>query len=284
MSTGRRPAGPTASEIDPRTVKGLDMGRVTIDQDGGLRTITLSRPDKRNGMDTPLLEALVEQVRLAVWDRDVRAVLLIGDPEGRAFSAGGDPAELAGDDPLAVEDRWTHIAADVAGRIFHAEKPVIAAVDGPAVGAGCALALACDVVLASPRARFAPVFTQRGILPDHALLWFLPRQIGLLAAKELVLTGRTVDADEALRLGLCTRVLDDDDFAAAARRYARELAEGPTRALGAAKVIMNKGLESDMWSVQVFERLVQPGLFASEDFREGFTAFAERRPPRFRGR
>lgn len=257
--------------------------QVTIADDGGLRTITMSRPDRRNSMDTPLLEGLVSAVQDAVWDRDVRAVLLTGDPAGRAFSAGGDPAEMAGEDALAVEDRWTNIAADVASRIFHAEKPVVAAVDGPAVGAGCALALACDVVLASPRARFAPVFIQRGILPDHALLWFLPRQIGLLRAKELVLSGRTVGADEAERLGLCTRVLRDNDFAGAAHRYAADLAEGPTKALGAAKVVMNKGLETDMWSVQVFERLVQPRLFESEDFREGFAAFAEKRAPHFRG-
>ena len=258
--------------------------RIKIDDEAGLRTIVLSRPDKRNGMDSRLLDELLEAVRAAVWDRGVRGILLMGDPAGGAFSAGGDPDELAGDDPLDVQDRWTQIAADVAGRIFHAEKPVVAAVDGPAVGAGCALALACDVVLASPRARFVPVFTQRGILPDHAALWFLPRQIGLLAAKELVFSGRAVEADEAARLGLCTRVLDDEDFEAAARSYAAELAQGPTKALGAAKVIMNKGLESDLWSVQTFERLVQPSLFSSDDFREGFAAFRDRREPRFRGR
>lgn len=139
--------------------------QVRSTDDGGLRTITMSRPDRRNGMDTPMLEALVAAVRDAVWDRAVRAVLLTGDPAGRAFSAGGDPEEMAGEDPLAVEDRWTNIAADVAGRIFHAEKPVVAAVDGPAVGAGCALALACDVVLASPRARFSPCSPNAGYCP-----------------------------------------------------------------------------------------------------------------------
>lgn len=99
-----------------------------------------------------------------------------------------------------------------------------------------------------------------------------------------MLSGRTVDADEAERLGLCTRVLRDEDFASAAHDYALDLAQGPTKALGAAKVIMNKGLESDMWSVQTFERLVQPLLFGSEDFREGFAAYDEKRAPRFHGR
>ncbi len=172
----------------------------------------------------------------------------------------------------------------MAGRIFHAEKPVVSAVDGPAMGAGFALAVACDVVLASERARFGPVFTRRGIIPDHAALWFLPRQIGLLPAKELIFSGRVVEAQEALQLGLCSRVLPAEGFGAAARDYARELAAGPTKALGAAKVIMNKALETDLWTTQVFERLVQPGLFASHDFAEGFAAFRERREPRFEGR
>ena len=261
----------------------MTPGRVTVEDDGGgLRVITLSRPGHLNGMDTPMLEMLVTAVREAAWDRSVRAVLLIGD--GDAFSAGGDPAELAGEGREAVVDRWTHISADIAGRIFHMEKPVVAAVDGVAVGAGCALALACDVVLASERARFGPVFVRRGILPDHALLWFLPRQIGLLAAKDLVFSGRIVEADEAQRLGLCTRVLPVDGFASAARDEARALASGPTRALGAAKLVMHKGLEADLWSVQAFERLVQPSLFATDDCAEAFAAHREKREPHFEGR
>ena len=208
-------------------------------------------------------------------------MLLTGD-EG-AFSAGGDPAELAGDDREAVVDRWTHISADIAGHIFHMEKPVVAAVDGVAVGAGCALALACDVVLASERARFGPVFVRRGILPDHALLWFLPRQIGLLAAKDLVFSGRVVEADEAHRLGMCTRVLPSEGFDAAARDEALALASGPTRALAAAKLVMHKGLEADLWSVQTFERLLQPSLFATADSAEAFAAYEERRDPHFTG-
>ncbi|MCZ7526642.1 MAG: enoyl-CoA hydratase-related protein [Acidimicrobiia bacterium] len=260
-------------------------GRVDVEDVEGLRVLVLSRPGKLNGMDTPMLESLLGAVREATSDRSVRAVLLTG--EGEAFSAGGDPDELtgiAGHDVLDTVDRWTGISTEVAGLIFHAEKPVVAAVDGPAFGAGCALALACDVVLASERARFGPVFTQRGILPDHALLWFLPRQIGLLAAKELILSGRVVEAAEADRLGLCTRVLPAEGFAEAARGYALDLARGPTRALAAAKLVMNKGLETDMWTVQAFERMIQPSLFASDDFREGFAAFRERRRPRFGGR
>lgn len=260
----------------------MPEGRVLVDDEGGLRALTLSRPGRLNGMDTPMLEQLVAAVRDAAWDRSVRAVLVTGD-DG-AFSAGGDPAEMAGDDSPAVVDRWTNIAADVASRIFHAEKPVVAAVDGVAVGAGFALALACDVVLASDRARFGPVFVRRGILPDHAALWFLPRQVGLLAAKDLVFSGRVVDAAEANRIGLCTRVLPADGFADAARVEARALAAGPTRALAAAKLVMNKGLETDMWTVQAFERLVQPSLFATDDFAEAFAAHREKREPRFGGR
>ena len=253
-----------------------------IEDDDGLRILTLSRPGKLNGMDTPMLEALAEAMRNAAWDRDVRAILLTG-ADG-VFSAGGDPAELAGPDPLGTADRWTQISADIASRIFHAEKPIVAAVDGVAVGAGFALAMACDVILASERARFGPVFTQRGILPDHAVLFFLPRIVGLLAAKDMIFSGRVIEAREAEALRLCTRVYPTEGFAENVRAEATVLAAGPTKALAAAKLVMNKGLETDLWTVQAFERLVQPSLFASDDFAEGFTAFAERRPPHFRGR
>jgi 2-(1,2-epoxy-1,2-dihydrophenyl)acetyl-CoA isomerase len=257
-------------------------GTVHEESAGPLRVLTLSRPGKLNGMDEAMLEALADSVARAVRDADVRAILLTG--EGDAFSAGGDPALLTGDDPPAVADRLTQVSTEVAGRIFHAEKPVVSAVDGPAIGAGFALALACDVVLASERARFGPVFTRRGILPDHAALWFLPRIVGLLTAKELVFSGRIVEAEEAEAIGLCTRLLPADGFGDAARSYADDLAHGPTLALGAAKVIMNKGLETDMWTVQTFERLLMPVMFRSQDFAEGFSAFKEKRPPRFTGR
>ena len=260
----------------------MGAGRVLVEDVEGLRILTLARPGRFNGMDTPMLTALAEEVRRAAWDRSVRAVLLTGD--GEVFSAGGDPAEMAGSDPQGIADLWTNISADVAGRIFRMEKPVISAVDGLAIGAGFALALACDVVLASERARFGPVFIRRAIIPDHASLWFLPRIVGVLKAKELVMSGRTVEAAEAERIGLCTRMLPVDGFAEAARDYALGLASGPTRALGAAKLIMNKGLESDMETVQAFERMVLPALFGTADFAEAFTAFAEKRDPFFRGK
>lgn len=259
----------------------MGEGTVLVEDVEGLRILTLSRPGRFNGMDTPMLMSLVEEMRRAAWERSVRAVLLTG--EGEVFSAGGDPAEMAGSDPLGIADLWTNISADVAGRIFRMEKPVVSAIDGIAIGAGFALAIACDVVLASERARFGPVFTRRAIIPDHAALWFLPRIVGVLKAKELVLSGRVVDAVEAEQIGLCTRLLPADGFAEAARDYALGLAAGPTRALGAAKLIMNKGLEHDMETVQAFERMVLPALFATADFEEAFAAFAAKRDPIFRG-
>lgn len=259
----------------------MTEGRVLSEDVDGLRVLTLSRPGRLNAMDSSMLESLATQVREAARDRDVRCVLITGD--GDAFCAGGDPTEMTGTDPQAIVDRWTEVSTEVAGRIFRAEKPFVAAVDGVAVGAGFALPLVCDVVLASARARFGPVFTRRGLIPDHAALWFLPRLVGLLAAKELVFSGRTVAADEALRLGLCTRVLATEGFAQGAREYAAALAHGPTRALGVAKLVMNKGLEGDLWTVQAFERLAMPALFASPDFAEGFAALREHREPRFTG-
>jgi 2-(1,2-epoxy-1,2-dihydrophenyl)acetyl-CoA isomerase len=256
-------------------------GRVLVRDDGGLRVLTLSRPDRHNGMDSPMLEQLADAVRSASREASVRCILITG--HGETFSAGGDPREMTGAERLDVLDRWTQVSAEVTGWIFRAEKPVVAAVDGLAIGAGFALAIACDIVLASQRATFGPVFVQRGIVPDHGALWFLPRLIGLQAAKDLVFSGRKVDAAEALALGLVARVLPAEGFADAAVEYARALASGPTRAIGYAKLIMNKGLETDLWTVQAFERVAQPALFASDDFAEGFAAFLEHREPRFTG-
>ena len=259
----------------------MSVGCVLVRNDEGLRVLTLSRPDRHNGMDSPMLEQLADEVRSAARDASVRCVLITGD--AGTFSAGGDPHEMTGADRFGVLDRWTQVSAEVAGWIFRAEKPVVAAVDGLAIGAGFALAITCDVVLASQRASFGPVFVQRGIVPDHGALWFLPRLIGLQAAKDLVFSGRRVGAREALDLGLVARVLPDDGFADAAVAYAKSLASGPTLALGYSKLIMNKGLETDLWTVQAFERVAQPSLFASDDFAEGFTAFLEHREPRFTG-
>ncbi len=257
----------------------MTEGRVAIEDDDGVRILTLARPGRFNGMDSPMLESLALAVRDAARDRAVRCILLTGAPG--AFSAGGDPREMTGDDRLGVLDRWTQISAEVTGWIVRAEKPVVSAVDGVAVGAGFALAIACDVVLASERSRFSPVFVRRGILPDHGALWFLPRLVGLRRAMELVLSGRTLDAAEAATIGLVTEVWPDEEFAAAARAYARGLADGPARAQGWAKLVLHKGLETDLWTVQAFERLAQPALFASEDFAGGFAAFLDHRPPRF---
>ncbi|MDA8280121.1 MAG: enoyl-CoA hydratase/isomerase family protein [Actinomycetota bacterium] len=254
-------------------------GRVLVDNDGALRVLTLSRPGRYNGMDTPMLEALATAVRDAARDPGVRCVLLTG-ADG-AFSAGGDPAEMTGPHADAVVDRWTQISTEVTGWIFRAEKPVVCAVDGVAVGAGFALAIACDIVLVSKRSTLVPVFVRRGILPDHAALWFLPRLVGLRRAMELVLSGRAVDGDEAARIGLATEAMPDEGFAAAARSYAHRLASGPGCAQGYTKLVLHSGMDSNLWTVQAFERIAQPSLFASPDVAEGFAAYFERRDPRF---
>ncbi len=256
-------------------------GRVLVEDEDGLRVLTLSRPGRYNGMDTPMLDALATAVRDAARDPGVSCMLLTGD-DG-AFSAGGDPAEMTGPRADVVVDHWTQVSSEVTGWLFRAEKPVVCAVDGVAVGAGFALAVACDIVLASERSTFAPVFVRRGILPDHAALWFLPRLVGLRRAMELVLSGRTVGAAEAAAIGLVTAVVPDEGFRAAARAYAQELASGPAAAQGYAKLVLHSGLDGNLWTVQAFERMVQPSLFASPDFAEGFAAFFERRSPRFGG-
>ena len=255
-------------------------GRVLVRDDGGLRVLTLSRPDRHNGMDSPMLEQLADAVRSASREASVRCILITG--HGETFSAGGDPREMTGAERLDVLDRWTQVSAEVTGWIFRAEKPVVAAVDGLAIGAGFALAIACDIVLASQRATFGPVFVQRGIVPDHGALWFLPRLIGLRRALELTLRNRRLASDEAHNWGLINDVVEDDALAVYVAKIAAELADGPTEAFGDAKRLLRASLEHSLESQLAREAETLCRALEGDEAATGLAAFAEKRVPKFR--
>lgn len=261
------------------------METVLYQVSDGIGTITLNRPDRLNAIDDALSQELRAALGEASADFAVRCVLITG--AGRAFCAGADLA--------AVQDAFVSGATLRVGEIIRSrynpmivpivrmEKPVVAAVNGAAAGAGASIAFACDFRIASETARFIQAFVKIGLIPDSGGCYFLPRLLGVAKALELAMLGDAVDAPEALRLGLVTKVVPPDKLAEEARAFAERLAQGPTRALGLAKRAIAFGATSDLESTLEYEADLQDQLGLSEDAMEGVRAFLEKREPAFKG-
>jgi enoyl-CoA hydratase/carnithine racemase len=256
--------------------------RVRYDVQDQLGLITLARPQKLNAMDRQAFRELAEAAARAAGDPRVRAVLVTG--EGRAFSSGLDVSEFGAEPDL---DRAEELVAELQRAICSLErmpKPVVAAVNGLAMGGGLQLAIACDLRLASEQAQFAALEMRWAIVPDLGGTERLPRLIGLGRAKEMILTGRPVMAAEAERIGLVSRVVPAERLMVEATELARGLADGPTLALGLAKMALNQAFEHSTEEGMAAARRAQRRTFSSADHTEARAAFAERRPPRFTGR
>ena len=257
--------------------------RVTTTDDG-VRTVTLDRPARLNAVNPALAVELPAAIDDAARDDSVRTVVITG--AGRGFCAGLDIAEpaLLGDgsraerlDALAWVGRWVQA-------VVACEKPVVAAVNGAAAGAGFGLALACDVRLVSDAATMTAGYVRRGLSPDAGVTYFLPRLVGLSRAADIVLTGRDVGADEAERIGLASRVLPADGFSEAAAAYARQLAAGPPVALALTKRLLAQSFDRPL-EAQLRDELAHiKTCFATADVREAMAAFLEKRRPAFAGR
>lgn len=256
---------------------------VLVERSDGVLTITLNEPDRRNA-----LTAAVEAGLLAAYERAadpaVRAVVLTG--AGGAFCAGGNVREMEGNDPADSAHllaRADHMPRRVWKPLFDLEKPVIASIDGWAVGAGVALALGADVRIASDRARFRLGFSRVGIAPDMASSWMLPRIVGLANALEWLYSERDLDAAAAQRIGLVHEVVGAADLTAVVADRARHYASGPTRAYAAAKRLMQRSAELNLDDFIREEAATQLALLQSDDHREGVAALRDKRPPRFEG-
>jgi 2-(1,2-epoxy-1,2-dihydrophenyl)acetyl-CoA isomerase len=251
--------------------------RCALDGEGVFR-ITLNRPDRLNAFNQAQHEGLIAALQQAERDPAVRCVVITG--EGRAFCAGQDLQSL-GDMPVGdlVRRYYNRWVAQIRGL----EKPVLAAVNGVAAGAGVSLALACDLIVMAESASFVQAFVRVGLVPDSGASYFLPRLVGYHKAMELALFGDRVSAAEALALGLCNRVVPDDQLEAAVAEWAGRLARGP-RAVGWINRQLNRGLERSLNEVLALEAYHQEVAAATQDAREGIRAFAERREPRFTGR
>lgn len=250
---------------------------------GHVAAITLNRPDRYNALNMRMVEELLEAVSACDEDREVRAVVLTG--AGQAFCAGGDVREfLERADTLSLHlKRLLASFHGIISRISRMSKPVIAAVNGVAAGAGMSLAMGCDLAVAAESARFTMAYSKIGATPDGSSTYFLPRLVGRRRALELTLTNRVLTAAEAETWGLVNRVVPDAGFQAAVNALSAELAAGPTLAFGRAKRLFlmseHESLETQMENETQLIALSSK----SADFREGVKAFTEKRKPIFSG-
>ncbi|TML74822.1 MAG: hypothetical protein E6G13_00095 [Actinobacteria bacterium] len=255
------------------------MAEVDTSRDGGVLTITLNRPDVLNAFNAAMHAGLAGALKEA-RDRSVRAVVITG--AGRGFCVGQDLTEFR-EAPGDIGDRLRSTYHPNVLAIRALEKPVIAAVNGAAAGAGLSFACACDIRLASDAATFVPAFINVGLVPDSGGTFFLARLLGPARAFEWMTAGRRLTAAEAQALGLVSEVVEADALASRAAEVATTLAELPTRAIGMTKRLFDRAPTSRLEEQLEREAQLQTAATQTEDFREGVAAFLEKRPPNFRG-
>ncbi len=251
---------------------------ITVGKEEGICWITLNRPEKLNAITPGMLEEMEEAFEDAEMDGEVRCIVITGAGD-RAFSAGLDISLVRG---LSREDaeRLSKKGHSTFRRVISLPKPAIAAVNGYALGGGCELAMACDFRIASRNARFGQPEIGLGLIPGWGATVLLPRIVGYPRARELIMTGRIIDAEEALRIGLIDRIAPEGGLLSEAKEFASTLVNGPSTALAEAKRLLNSqilwdgGLASE---AEAFGR-----LFCTEDSSEGISAFLERRRPVFK--
>lgn len=257
-------------------------------RDGPVATVTLNLPEMRNPIsDMDVVDGLVDTMQALDADIDVRVVILTG--AGSAFSSGGDLKAMQAYEGLrdrmpAQTRRNYRQGIQRLPLMFQAlEVPVIAAVNGPAIGAGCDLACMCDIRIASDKAKFAESFVKIGIVPGDGGAWLLPRIIGFPKAVELSLTGRTIDAAEALSIGLVTQVVAPDALMTAARAMAEQIAANPPHAVRMTKRLLREAQAKDLANILELSAAMQSLAHATRDNDEAINAFIERRSPVFSG-
>jgi 2-(1,2-epoxy-1,2-dihydrophenyl)acetyl-CoA isomerase len=250
----------------------------------GVATLTLNRPERLNAFTAALHEELAAALERSAADDAIRALLITG--AGRGFCAGQDLSEgkpIPGGARRDLGGSLERYYNPLIHRLRELEKPVVAAVNGVAAGAGAGLAFACDIVIASQSASFIEAFSRIGLVPDAGNTWFLPRLAGSARAMAMAMTGDAVPAERAAEWGLIWKAVPDDALMSEARALAVRLAQGPTRALGLTKRALNRSATNDLDAQLDLERDLQREAGLGEDYREGVAAFLEKRPPRFNG-
>ena len=260
-----------------------------VEQDGGVLTITLNRPDRLNAISGPMLSTLSSTLQAANIDRDTRAIILTG--AGRGFCSGLDlkaqDGGSDGDGSIQLGRRGyqlfdLHNSPPIV--INRMDKPIICALNGAAAGYGMDMALGCDIRIASENAKMGAVFAKRGIVPESGGCWYLPRLLGWAKAAEVALLGDVLDAQRSLELGLVNKVVPHDELMTEANAWAHKIANNAPLAVQATKRMMRLG-QDETFEAAVDHILLQLlPLTQTEDFKESLSAFAERREPQFKGR
>ena len=260
--------------------------QIEVRRDGGVVTVTLNRPDKLNAMTGVMSDELLDAFTAARDDDQARAVVVTG--AGRGFCAGQDLTEFesayrAGERP-DIREHLEQSYHRLIPMVVTTPKPVIAAVNGVAAGAGVSLAAACDIRIAAAEARFTQAFVKIGLIPDSGGTWLLPRVIGFARALELSVTGEVIDAETALEIGLVNRVVPEDALEKETSELAGRLAAMPTAAIAETKSLLRGAAGLDLEAALQAEAEAQARMGRTDDHLEGVMAFAEKREPRFRGR
>ena len=256
------------------------MSSILFEIKNGVAYITLNRPEKFNSFNREM--ALLMQAKLdeAASLHEVRCVYITG--AGKAFCAGQDISELVGENKIEISQILSEHYNPIVRRIRNLPKPVVAAVNGVAAGAGANIALCCDVVVASASASFIQAFSKIGLIPDSGGTFTLPRLIGWQKASALMMTGDKASAAEAERLGMIYKVFDDDKFEEESRKIAGMLSQMPTRGLAYTKHVLNKSFHSTWEDQLLMEDKYQQKAAATEDYQEGINSFLEKRNPAFK--
>jgi 2-(1,2-epoxy-1,2-dihydrophenyl)acetyl-CoA isomerase len=260
----------------------MTTDRIAIDRDGAIGWIRINRPERLNAFAGTMRHDLLAALLALEQDDEIRCVIVTG--VGRAFSTGGDVAvmsEIIDDNDRGRFEQLVRTGADVVKQIDMMTKPVIAAVNGAAAGAGACLALACDLRIASENASIGFTFLRVGLHPDWGGSYFLPRLIGPAAAAEFILTGGMISAERGEKMGIFNRVVPHAELEAATRGFAGEIAAAPAGVVADAKRVLRHSLSHTLADVLELEVDAQLAAFDSPDFREGIRAFLEKRAPRF---
>lgn len=256
-----------------------------LSRDEGLLTLTMNRPESRNALNLAMLEQMLDALRGAERDSEIRAIVLTGS--GKAFCSGGDvKAMAAGSERAATFDRRVRdlrMRMEVSRLLHQIPKPTIAAIRGAAAGAGLSLALACDLRIATPDSKFTTAFAKVGLSGDFGGSYFLPKIVGGAKARELYLLSPVLDGEEALRIGLVNRLAPDERFEEEVRTLAKGLADGPTVALGYIKENLNLAEQADLAAVFDAEAIRHTRCGMTDDHKEAAQAFVEKRASAFRG-
>ncbi|MCP5098289.1 MAG: 2-(1,2-epoxy-1,2-dihydrophenyl)acetyl-CoA isomerase [Chloroflexi bacterium] len=260
----------------------MSFETILYDVVDGIATITLNRPQTLNAFNDQMVRETTAAMKQSGRNKDVRCIVLTGN--GRSFSSGQDLSDMQDRKvSLSIGEHLRHGYHKLIRQMMTLEKPIIGAINGIAAGAGCGIALATDIRIASDKASFMLAFSRVGLVPDSGTNWFLPRLIGQARAFEMAVTADKIPAQKAYEWGMINRVVPAEQLMETVAAWAKPLASGPTLAYGLTKRAMNKAWDTDLWDALEYEAHLQELAGRSHDSIEGVQAFLEKREPQFKG-